>query len=147
MFCIWQSVILLWFLQQWQSHLLRMTRKCMVHGRTTKAVSVLTASTVRSATISGFRGGNSLGNLRGDFMNYRALEFHLGLVYQQQQLITSLSCPGTSLCPCGREALCYSPLQGSPAGLASGFPWRRKKRPWTCSSRWLQGWRTGREWS
>lgn len=45
-----------------------MTRKCIVHGRTTNAVLVFTASTVRSATISGFRGGNSLGNLKDEFI-------------------------------------------------------------------------------
>lgn len=55
--------------QYWKTNLLRMTRKCMVHGSTTKAVLVLTASTVLWATISGFRGGNSWGNLPKTIQN------------------------------------------------------------------------------
>lgn len=46
------------------THLFRITRTCIVHGRSRKAWFVWTASTVLLATVSGLRGGKRLGNLK-----------------------------------------------------------------------------------
>lgn len=48
---------------QRKSHLFRITRTCIVHGRSRKAWFIWTASTVLLATVSGLRGGKRLGNL------------------------------------------------------------------------------------
>ena len=62
-------------------------------------------------------------------------------------LNTWLSCPGTSLYWCEREARWCSQHRDSPAGPASDSPWRPAMRPWRCSSLWPQGWETGTGWS
>lgn len=62
-------------------------------------------------------------------------------------LLTWLSCPGTSLYWCGREAPWCSWRQDSPADPGSGSPWRPAMRPWKCSSLWLPGSETGTGWN
>lgn len=124
-------------------YLFRKTSACIVHGRYRKASSALTASTVFSATTSGLSGGKSCGNLRKircDFETKYTFSHH-GCF--QFYLLTWLSCPGTSLCWCGKEARWCSWRRDSPAHPVSGSPWRPAMRPWRCSSLWLQGLETG----
>lgn len=64
------------------------------------------------------------------------------MLYSSSPGLTWFSCPGTSLCWCGRAGLWWHSLQDSPAAPGSGSPWKQRTRLWRCNSQWHQGWLT-----
>lgn len=64
------------------------------------------------------------------------------MLYSSSPGLTWFSCPGTSLCWCGRAGLWWHSLQDSPAAPGSGSPWKQRMRLWRCNSQWHQGWLT-----